>query len=115
MRQKACAPGVVRKQPLTFCLTFIIRKSRSARFVKGYRKVFHKGERFGMILRQAVQQILAFVLFLAPPLTTRWRRVVVLFCQASRHDSHVALCVGSHLGRGQCRLRLGFGAIHPPF
>src|SRR5713226_1666646 len=47
--------------------------------VKGHRKVLHKGQRFGLILRQPVEQMLAFVLFLAPPLPTRWRRVVALF------------------------------------
>ena len=33
--------------------------------VKGHRKVFHEGQRCALILRQPVQQILAFVLFLA--------------------------------------------------
>src|SRR2546422_4601405 len=72
--------------------------------VKGHRKVFHKGQRFGLVLRQPVQQILAFVLFLAPTLTTGWRRVVVLFFQASLQESAVALLVVSELGGGQCRL-----------
>src|SRR6266446_3617214 len=61
--------------------------------VKGHRKVLHKGQRFGLILRQAVEQILAFVLFLAPPLPTGGRRVVVLFFQASLQERSVALLV----------------------
>src|SRR6266581_4137501 len=83
--------------------------------VKGHGKVLHKGQRFGLVLRQPVQQILAFVLFLAPTLTTGWRRVVVLFFQASLQESAVALLVVSELGGGQCRLRLGFGDIHSSF
>src|SRR4030095_17051511 len=61
--------------------------------VKGYSKVFHKGQRFGLVLRPPVQQILAFVLFLAPTLTTGWRRVVVLFFPASLQERSVALLV----------------------
>jgi hypothetical protein len=94
MRQKACAPGVVRKHPLTFCLTFIIRKSRSAKFVvKGHGKVIHKGQCLSLILLQTVQQIFTLVLLLASTQTREWGRVFILFFRTRLEDRRIALFV----------------------
>src|SRR5438309_8896585 len=79
--------------------------------VKGYGKVFHKSQRFGLVLHPPVQQMLAGVLFLAPTLPTGERRGVVLFFHASLQERSVAWLVVSALGGGQCRLRLCFGDI----
>src|SRR5882724_5173636 len=79
--------------------------------VKGDSKVMQKRQRLWLVLRQAIQEVLTFTLFLGAAPPCRCWCVALLFLRASLQDRRIALLVVLDLRARQCCLVVPSGGV----